>query len=226
MASLRDTGKVVGSPASIRQIAQDCGLSFPLSLIDFMNSSGCPFPECVRLHIKTLTEPSNFTIDEMVEAMRVVYATADITVEVASTETLTGTDFDLLQDVDVTDGCIGVTAEQIELFGNDNFVGANEIVIYFVRSTVPALNGCASFPAGKPGAIVARVASLWTLAHEVGHVLDLNHISGEKDGDGNCVTPDFTRLMTGCSTSNIVGTPTVSNDEIDTMQDSSLSIAC
>lgn len=226
MVSLRDTGKIVGSPASIRQIAENCGLSLPLSLLDFINTSGCPFPECVRLHIKVLTQPRDFTINEMVEAMRIVYATADIGVQIVSRQTLSGPEFDDLQDVDVGE-CSGVTTtEQNELFENDDFVDINEIVIYFVRSRVPSGNGCATFPVGQPGAVVARIASLWTLAHEVGHILGLPHISGEKDDDGDCVTPDFTRLMTGCSTSFIVGTPTVSGDEINQMQNSSLSIAC
>ncbi|NES82740.1 MAG: hypothetical protein F6K10_15780 [Moorea sp. SIO2B7] len=231
MVSLRDTGKIVGPSASIQQIAKNCGLSFPLSLRDFINTSGCPFSQCVRLHIKVLTEPRDFTIDEMVEAMRIVYATAKIAVQIVSRETLSGSEFNDLQTVDVNDGCIGTTAEQDELFENDNFVGTNEIVIYFVRSTDPGLNGCASYPEGKPGAIVTRTASLWTLAHEVGHVLGLNHIAGEHQGcpDSNrdcCKTADFTRLMTGCSTSNITGTPTVSSTERNRMQNSSLSVVC
>src|SRR2546422_11452898 len=33
----------------------------------------------------------------------------------------------------------------------------------------PPLNGCASHPAGKPGAVVVKTASPWTFAHEQGH---------------------------------------------------------
>ena len=58
-------------------------------------------------------------------------------------------------------------------FANRDGAGGNDVVVYFVRSTVPPFNGCAAHPAGRPGAVVARGASQWTLAHEVGHVLGL-----------------------------------------------------
>jgi len=77
----------------------------------------------------------------------------------------------------------------------------NEIVVFMVRSTLPALNGCAAHPSGQPGAVVASFASPWTLAHEVGHVFDLRHLSSE-----TCSNP-VTALMTGCGTSLIVDPP-------------------
>jgi hypothetical protein len=43
--------------------------------------------------------------------------------------------------------------------------------------------------------VVARGATIWTLAHEVGHVLGLRHVN------------DNDRLMTGNGTSNIVNPP-------------------
>jgi hypothetical protein len=224
MQSLRDSGKIV-PPNSVRQVALSCNLSFPLSLKDFINTPGCPFSQCNRLHIKTITAPTSFSIAQMLDSMRIVYATADIGVQVISRETLSGADVADLDTLDVGDCSGGTTAEQDDLFDNDNFVGPNDIVIYFVQS-IPGFNGCATFPSGKPGAAVDSLASRWTLAHEVGHVLGLPHITGEKDVNGNCVTPDFTRLMTGCGTSNITVTPTLSNSEISDMQASSLTVAC
>jgi hypothetical protein len=135
-----------------------------------------------------------------------------------------GVALDDLLDLDVG-ACAGTTVnEQERLFANRAGAGNNDLVVYFVRSVIKtagpnqgALNGCATHPAGRPGAAVAQIASLWTLAHELGHVLGLSHITGEKDAAGNCVTPDTTRLMTGCSTSNITGTPTLSQAEINTI---------
>jgi hypothetical protein len=121
-------------------------------------------------------------------------------------------------------GCVGgqVSPEQVLLFGNRTNVQDSDITIYFIRTTSPPLNGCASHPEGQPGAVVTQMASMWTLAHEVGHVLGLNHISGEHQGcpaanPQCCSTPDSTRLMTGCGTGLITSTPTLSAVEITTM---------
>jgi hypothetical protein len=63
------------------------------------------------------------------------------------------------------------------------------------------------------------------MAHEIGHDLGLVHIAGE-NAQGPCTTPNFTRLMTGCGTSNIVGTPTIVQSEINTMRSSNLLFPC
>jgi hypothetical protein len=164
----------------------------------------------------------------MLNRMREVYSTAGIGVEIVSREDLSGiTNFNDLNDLDVGQCLLGnATSEQTQLFMNRNSVGNNDIVVYFVRSTIPTNNGCASHPDGQPGAVVAQNASRWTLAHEVGHVLGLDHITGEKDAKGVCVSPDFSRLMTGCSTSNIIGTPTVDQNETKKMTKSNLTRQC
>ena len=114
-------------------------------------------------------------------------------VEFASTENL---NLAALNDVDVGQCVRGqTTAEQNLLFGNRNGVGANDVVAYFVRSTVPPFNGCAAHPVGRPGAVVAQGATQWTLGHEIGHVLGMNHVN------------DNNRLMTGNGTGNITNPP-------------------
>jgi hypothetical protein len=68
--------------------------------------------------------------------------------------------------------------------------------------------------------LVAQGATQWTLAHEVGHVLGLNHLSNE-----NCNNPTYmpTRLMTGCGTARITNLPPdLVAAEIDTMNNSNL----
>lgn len=226
MPSLRDSGKIIGSAGSlvsIQQLAQQCNLPFPLSLRQLIDAPGCPLSSCNRVHIKVLTNPTT-PIDTMLNRMREVYSTAGIRVEVVSRENLTDPSFATLNDLDIGECRAGTTtSEQNQLFQNRNNVGNNEIVVYFVRSTVPAANGCATHPDGRPGAVIAQIASRWTLAHEVGHVLGLSHISGEGP---SCETPDFTRLMTGCGTSNITGTPTIVHGEIDTMKSSNLTRQC
>jgi hypothetical protein len=240
MPSLRDSGKLVGSSASVRQVAQQCNLSFPLSLRQFISTPGCPFTRCNRLHIKVLTAPTlPLTIEIMLNRMREVYSTAGIGVEVVSRENLTAAvlgnaNFNTLNDLDVGACEEGAPSnEQTQLFQNQNNVAAgqrgNEIVVYFVRSVTATAgtdpgtkNGCASHPNGQPGAAVDQSPSQWTLAHEVGHVLGLDHIPGE-----HCSPTDPpTRLMTGCGTDTISGTPTLSQGEINTMTSSNLTRQC
>jgi uncharacterized protein with LGFP repeats len=149
--------------------------------------------ETIRLHVKVLTAPTRFSINQMISNMRLTYATARIGVKFVSIENL---NLPALNDLDVGGCTMGsVTAEQIQLFGNRNNVTGTDVVAYFVRSTQPPFNGCAAFPTGRPGAAVASGASAWTLAHEIGHVLGLPHVN------------DSNRLMTGGGTDNITNPP-------------------
>ncbi len=165
----------------------------------------------VRLHLKVLSNPTEFTIDQMVDSMRQVYEANGIRVIVASTENL---NLPLLNDLDVGACTMGnTTTEQNQLFGNRNNVGLNDIAIYFVRSTVPSFNGCAAHPVGQPSAVVASIASRWTLGHEVGHVLGLAHVNNSD------------RLMTGNGTGNITNPPPdLIASEVATMNASPLTI--
>jgi hypothetical protein len=154
----------------------------------------------------------------MFTSMREVYKMAGIAVNLLTTETL---GLPLLNDIDVGQ-CVGgqTTAEQDQLFANRNNVGPNDVVVYFVRSTIPPSNGCAAHPDGRPGAVVAQIASQWTMAHEIGHVLGLPHC----DTGGPC---QLDRLMTGCGTANITNPPPdLIADEVGTMQGSTLTVGC
>lgn len=169
--------------------------------------AGSPGVPTVRVHAKVLTAP-NVSIATAVQRMREVYLSVGIRVQLVTTQNL---DLPDLNDVDVGQCLLGqTTAEQDELFANRDDAGANDVVVYFVRSTVPPFNGCASHPDGQPGAVVAQGATQWTLAHEVGHVLDLRHVN------------DNDRLMTGNGTANITNPPP---DLVDTERTSMLNSA-
>ncbi len=165
--------------------------------------------ERVGVHVKILTAPT-VPLNESLAAMQEVYAVAGLRVDCLSTENLNLPD---LNDVDAG-ACVSgsTTAEQNQLFANRNFVGANQVVVYFVRSTIPAYNGCAAHPSGRPGAVVARYATRWTMGHELGHVLGLPHV-----GDTN-------RMMYGGGTANITNPPPdLVTGEVNTMRGSALS---
>ena len=78
---------------------------------------------------------------------------------------------------------------------------------------MPPYNGCATHPAGQPGAVIVQGATQWTMAHEVGHVLGLSHVNNND------------RLMTGNGTSNITNPPPdLIASEITTMNSSPFTI--
>jgi predicted Zn-dependent protease len=164
----------------------------------------------VRVHTKVLSSPS-VLLTTVFHNMREVYAAVNIDVEWATEEAL---NLPALGVVDVGQCVRGrTTSEQNQLFNNRNFAGATDVVVYFVLATDPPTNGCAAHPAGKPGAVVARLATQWTLAHEIGHVLGLFHVNNND------------RLMTGNGTSNITNPPPdLVSPEASTMQVSPLTI--
>lgn len=186
---------------------------------------GCPpHKSRIRLHLKILVPPTRVSIANMIASMRQVYGPAGFRVEIASRETLR---LPTLEELDVacpdparrcqTMPCANtnLNAEHVALYGHRNHVRANEIVVYFVRRTVPGLNGICDHPPGRPGVVVTARASRWTLAHEVGHVLGLSHVA------------DNDRLMTGGGTDNITNPPPdLVRAEIQTMDRSTLTIPC
>ena len=184
----------------------------------FAGNTGRPHRSRVRLHLKVLTAP-NVPIATMVASMREVYSSVGIRVDHVSTETFnlaTNPALQLLNTVDIGRCVRGeTTQEQRDLFANRNNVGTNDVTVYLVQATNPPTNGCAAHPDGRPGAVVTRGATRWTLAHEVGHVLGLNHVN------------DNNRLMTGNGTANITNPPPdIIATESTTMDNSVLTITC
>jgi hypothetical protein len=157
----------------------------------------------LRLHLKILAEPA-IPIARMLDRMREVYEPAGFQIEIGSIENV---DRPSLLDLEVG-SCsqLVITDQQQELFRLRSNADARDVVLYFVRTTLPPYNGCAAHPDQRPGAIIASYATEWTLAHEVGHVLGLYHVSSAR------------RLMTGLGTGNIEDPPPdLLPQEIDTM---------
>jgi hypothetical protein len=187
----------------------------------------------IRVLIKIITTPVN-AINTMLANMRTVFATVGIKVLEGPRETIVVIPAPMAppQTMFNVGPCTtgSVTADQTRLYANRNFAGPKDIVLYFataVQSDAGPKNGCATFPPGQPGAVMSRNASIWTMAHETAHVLGLDHITGESvscpPGITRCCNmPDFTRLMTECSTNRIIGIPTLSTAESATMNGSNL----
>jgi hypothetical protein len=154
----------------------------------------------VRLHLKILSQPTSVTPATMVARMTEIYRTVGIDVVVASTpENL---NLAALDDLTVGGCAMGsTTLEQDELFSHRTGAAADEICIYFVRTTFFPYRGCGAFPPNTPGAVIASCASEWTLAHECGHVLGLSHVP----------TPP-NRLMVSEGPSNVANPPPTLTD--------------
>jgi hypothetical protein len=202
------TGMQVALPAGTVEDLRTCDATYQQQNLRMealgVGDAGLAFALSLALHIRILSQPS-FDVQTMVENMQQLYASAaDIGVEVRSSMQLNRPD---LLDVDVGDCDPGqLTAAQQQVFALRQGLGARDIIAYFVRTTVPPLNGCAAHPPTAPGAVIGEGASAWTLAHEIGHVLDLQHVN------------DNQRLMTGNGTGNIVGMPILIPSEVATMQ--------
>src|SRR4030095_10668667 len=132
----------------------------------------------LKIHVKILKKPrASRSVAKMMSAMNEIYNSANIDAELASKEVLILDDPGLaaLNDLDVRSCSRNQpTDEQRDLAQFRNGVPDREIVIYVCHSLSDGHGGCAVHPHDKPmAAISATNAGLYTLAHEVGHLLGL-----------------------------------------------------
>jgi hypothetical protein len=164
----------------------------------------------VRIHLKVFEEPPLIRVEKMLANAKALLALHGIDLVEYSRETFAGTDTELSRFRTVVIDEAVPTDEQTDLFNIRGSAEPGDLVIYFVRTLVPAQAGCARHPPDKPGAIVsATFATEWTLAHQIGHVLGLEHVD------------DVNRLMTRRSTDSVESTiPELADSEVAIMMDS------
>jgi hypothetical protein len=166
----------------------------------------------VRVHFRVLTPPRHFTVDQMMAKARELYASYGIELVKVSNEpwAVDGTRDGHFQSLDIGEckRTVPVTEHQKELFAHRFGIGPNEILVYFVRELVPGANGCARHAPFPPAAMIsAKEAYEWTLAHEIAHVLGLDHID----------FVDKDRLMNNGVTTVTNPPPDLTTDEINKM---------
>lgn len=141
--------------------------------------------EFIRVHFKSLvaiTAAIDAFLDNQFDGIRDLYAGSGIEVRRGTTEDLSSdTSLSHLLALDVGQCLLGQpTQEHRDLFANRNNVGRKDVVAYVVQTLVGGsgnLLGCATHPDGQPGAAIVKSSAKWLLAHEIGHVLGLRHVS-------------------------------------------------
>ena len=150
-------------------------------------NTGRPGSQRITVHFKSLLQLTQARLNYLADqyaAMEELYAGGgNIAVMRGTTEDLSGNAaLTSLQNLNVGACTLGsTTTDQTTLFANRNNAGANDIVVYLASTLIGGAGnfvGCASHPAGQPGCAIVEVdTARWLTAHEVGHVLDLLHVS-------------------------------------------------
>ena len=176
----------------------------------------------VKIHIKILTASNDPSLQQRFNAMNTIYNTAGIDVVHASSQTLNNAeslnDLDIGQDGADSDipACKGiVTEDQRHLAEFRDNVPEGEIVVYICRSLTNGNDGCATHPEGIPMAVITANSPLYTMAHEVAHLL------GRK---GHPKKLDSKRLMNSLSLTDVENNPVpiLTSNEIKTIRSTAL----
>ena len=192
----------------------------------FSGNTGRPCSQSIRVHFKSLIPISNAVrtfMDTQFLAMEDLFSQSGIATYRGTTEDLSADPaLQALVALDVGACTLGnPTQEQNTLFQNRNNAGANDLVVYVVQTLVGGAGnfvGCATHPAGQPGAAVVQANAPWLLAHEIGHVLDLRHVAAAP-----ATNSDFL-MWPNTGWTNVP--PDVSSPEATTMLNSGLSVNC
>ena len=196
---------------------------YPASIAVWGWPSGFGTREFILIHFKSLvsiTSTVSSFMDTQFSELAALYAGSGIEARRGTTEDLSGdTTLSSLQALDVGQCLLGQpTTEQTALFAHRNNAGPKDLVIYVVQSLVGGAGnfvGCATHPAGQPGAAIVQNSAKWLMAHEVGHVLGLLHVASTPTTNS-----DF---LMWPNTSWTNPPPDISASEATTMQASNLS---
>ena len=161
----------------------------------------------IRLHIRVFQTRGRFSVEKTLKnATQLLLSEAGIDVVVVTNDEVN--DRPHLADIQLNNA-----SDMRAIEARENVSDTKEIVVFVVNSTLPQCSGLSAPHGDPPWAIVTTSQSEWTLAHEIGHLLGLDDISGTN------------RLMTGEGTPGITNPPPdLSSTEIIKIQQSSLLI--
>ncbi len=192
----------------------------------FAGNTGRPCSQSVVVHFKSLlpiTDGVNTFIDSQFLAMHDLFSTGGIAIYRGTTEDLSGNAALVsLRDLSVGACLLGqLTVDQNALYQNRNNVRKNELVVYVVQTLIGGAGnfvGCAGHPNGQPGAAVVQSNATWLVAHEVGHVLGLQHVVETASTNSDCL------MWPSTGWTNVP--PDLAPSEFTTMRDSAFTINC
>jgi Hemopexin len=162
---------------------------YPADISNWNWPNGFARGERVGLSFKSLLavdDPMERFIQRQYTEIRRLFIKSGLDVRFGTTEDLSGdASLQPLLALDVGPCFLGQpTAEHNLLFAHRDGVGSDELVVYIVQTLEGGSGnflGCATHPAGQPGAAIVVSNALWLVAHEVGHVLGLRHITSSAD---------------------------------------------
>lgn len=138
----------------------------------------------LRIHFKSLieiTDALDSYITTQFESMYELFIAGNVHVSLATIEDLSrDATLQPFSDLDVGGCTMGApTSEHNQLYAHRNNAGVDDVVVYIVSTLTGGAGnfvGCATHPDGQPGCAIVQVAADWLTAHEVGHVLGLQHV--------------------------------------------------
>lgn len=163
-------------------------------------------PRELGLVIYVITPP-RVPIKDSLDRARDVFGPIGIDLVPTRTYELSSTQQPLYQHIDVGGCTMGspISSRKHHSLHSIRYgAGRKGLAVYFIQSTTPPVNGCSQHPPNTPGALITANATMWTLAHEIGHVLGLFHSSNKN------------ALMSRATTS-ISGKPSLSFPEVQTL---------
>ena len=131
----------------------------------------------LKVHIKIIG-PLSVNTNNIIAATNEIFAQAKVVVQFPPIEPLNlpEDELEFFEPMDVGACRSDPAQDQIDISAFRNNAGAKDVVAYVCRTIVgDAVDGCSSHPRGVPMVVIESQAPNSVLAHELGHLLMLDH---------------------------------------------------